>query len=316
MINRILLRIKVIQILYSYYKGDNQGIEKAEAELFFSIEKAYDLYFYLLLLVDELTTYAKDRIDKKRQAFTANFKDKNPSVIFVKNRFASQLAMNKELQLRAEKQKISWSNHKELIKALYEEIINSEIYAKYMESGENSYQKDKEVWRMIFKKIFPVNETLDNELEDISIYWNDDTEIVLSFILKTIKLFEEDNGENQPLLGMFKDDEDRDFVRELFRNAIYNEAEYRNLIQEQSKNWEIDRLAFMDSIIMQAALSEICSFPSIPINVTINEYIEISKYYSTDKSSIFINGILDSIVGKLRKDNKIIKAAYYTPNTK
>jgi len=316
MINRILLRIKIVQILYSYYKSDTQSIEKAEKELFFSIEKAYDLYFYLLLLIVSLTSYAEERINKKKQMLTASFEDKNPSTRFIKNRFAAQLATNKELLAYTGRQKISWSQHNELIKELHDTITGSEIYSQYMQRKENSYQDDKEVWRMIFKKILSESEILGKELEEISIYWNDDAETVMSFVLKTIKQFEENEGSRQPLLSMFKDDEDREFVKELLLNSIYNEKEYKDLIREHTKNWEVDRLAFMDMIIMQAALAEIHSFPSIPVNVTMNEYIEIAKYYSTTKSSVFINGILDSIVDKLRKDNKIIKVAYYTPSTK
>ncbi len=316
MINRILLRIKIIQILYSYYKSDAQSIEKVENELFFSIEKAYDLYFYLLLLMVDLTAYAADRIGKKKQMLTASVEDKNPNMRFINNRFVAQLAKNKELLTYINKQKISWHQHEDLIRELYEAIAASEIYTQYMQGANDSYLKDKEVWRMIFKKVLSESEILGRELEEISIYWNDDAETVVSFLLKTIKLFEEGNGSNQPLLSMFKDDEDRVFAKDLLRNAIYDGKEYKDLIQEHTQNWEVDRLAFMDMVIMQAALAEVHTFPSIPVNVTMNEYIEIAKYYSTAKSSVFINGILDSIIDKLRKDNKIIKVAYYTPSVK
>jgi len=293
-----------------------QSVEKAEKELFFSIEKAYDLYFYLLLLIVRLTSYAEERMNKKKQMLTASVEDKNPSTRFVENRFAVQLTANKELLAYTERQKISWEQHNELIKELYDAITASEIYSQYMQNEKDSYQNDKEVWRMIFKKTLSESEILGKELEEISIYWNDDSETIMSFILKTIKQFDENSGDSQPLLPMFKDDEDREFVKELLRNSIYNEKEYKELISEHTKNWEVDRLAFMDSIIMQAALAEIHSFPSIPVNVTMNEYIEIAKSYSTAKSSTFVNGILDSIVDKLRKDNKIIKVAYYTPTVK
>ncbi|MDR1729605.1 MAG: transcription antitermination factor NusB [Prevotellaceae bacterium] len=316
MINRILLRIKIVQILYSYYKSDAQSIEKVENELFFSIEKAYDLYFYLLLLMADLTAYAAERINRKKQMLTASAEDKNPNMRFINNRFVAQLAKNKELLAYIDKQKISWHQHAELIKELYETITASEIYTQYMQSKDDSYQNDKEVWRMIFKKMLSESEILGKELEEISIYWNDDAETVISFLLKTIKQFDEANGINQPLLSMFKDDEDRVFAKELLRNAIYDGKEYKDMIQEHTQNWEVDRLAFMDMIIMQAALAEVHTFPSIPVNVTMNEYIEIAKYYSTAKSSVFINGILDSIIDKLRKDNKIIKVAYYTPSAK
>jgi N utilization substance protein B len=204
--------------------------------------------------------------------------------------------------------------HEEMIKELYQEIIASDCYAKYTKDKEDSYQKDKEFWRTVFKKIVAESEVLGKELEEISIYWNDDAETVISFIIKTIKQFEESNGAGQPLMPMFKDEEDKEFVKELFLDAIYNETDYKQLIRDHSKNWELDRFDFMDSIIIQAALAEIHTFPSIPVNVTMNEYIEIAKYYSTHKSSVFVNGILDSVIDKLRKDDKIIKIAYYTPN--
>ena len=315
MINRILLRVKVIQLLYSFYKGDKHNIEAVEAELFYSIEETYALYLYLLNLVNCITLYADDRLAKKKQAYITNPKEHYPSVLFIKNRFAAQLSKNKELRKYIDKQNISWNKHSGLIRALYEEIIESDVYAHYLKNkSDDYYQKDKNFWRHIFKNIFAENEKLKEELEEISIYWNDDVEIVISFIIKTIKQFEEHNGENQPLLPLFKDEEDRVFVKELFRNAIYNDVEYRNLIQEHTENWDMERVAFMDSIIMQTAIAEVFTFPSIPINVTINEYIEIAKYYSTDKSSDFINGILDAVVNKLRQDNKIIKAAHYTPS--
>jgi len=314
MINRILLRIKVIQLLYAYYKGDIRNVEQAEEELFRSIEKAYELYFYLLLLVVDLTTYAKDRMERKKQIQEANETDENLSSRFVENRFASQLAINKDLLGYVKKHQLSWAQHGEMIKELYQEITASDYYATYMNDKEDSYRKDKEFWRAVFKKVVAESEMLGKELEEISIYWNDDAETVMSFIIKTIKQFEESNGADQPLMPMFKDEEDREFVRELFLNAIYNEAEYKQLIRDHSKNWELDRLAFMDSVIIQAALAEIHTFPAIPVNVTMNEYIEIAKYYSTHKSSVFVNGILDSVIDKLRKDDKIIKIAYYTPN--
>jgi N utilization substance protein B len=316
MINRVLLRIKIIQILYSYFKNDTRSLTDAEKELFLSIEKAYELYFFLFLLVEEITLYATDHIERRRRKLTASAEDKNPSTKFIDNKFAVQLSSNKQLKVYIEKSQLSWREHKELIKRLYQDIVESDLYASYMQNPERSYKEDKDLWRMIFKKIFSESEDLGRELEEISIYWNDDAETVVSFIIKTIKQFDEIKGEDQPLLPMFRDEEDREYVKELLKNVIYHESEYKQLITEYSKNWEVDRLAFMDTIILIAALAEIHTFPTIPVNVTMNEYIEIAKYYSTSKSSVFINGILDSIIDKLRKDNKIIKVAYYTPDTK
>ena len=215
-----------------------------------------------------------------------------------------------------EEHSLSWEQHEALIKELYSVITASDAYKEYMQSAEFSYQQDKDLWRALFKGVLSDNEMLGKELEEMSIYWNDDADVVVSFIVKTIKLFEESEGEKQDLIHMFRDDEDRIFARDLLRNSLYNEKEYRDLVNAHTTNWDTDRIAFMDIIIMQAALAEICNFPSIPVNVSMNEYIEITKLYSTAKSGNFINGILDAIVMDLRKDNKIIKAAIYTDNAK
>ena len=180
-------------------------------------------------------------------------------------------------------------------------ILSSEIYAEYLKNEEDSYETDREFWRQIFKKVICGNEMIEEYLEDKSIYWNDDIEIVETFALKTIKKFEEKKGSKQALLPMFKDLEDKAFAIKLFRQSLLKGKEYRERIDKHMKNWETERIANMDLIIMQVALAEILSFPTIPINVTLNEYIDAAKYYSTPKSGTFINGILDSIVNELKK---------------
>lgn len=316
MINRVLIRIKVIQILYSYYKGNCGSVENAEKELFFSLGKTYEMYFYLLMLINEITSYAAKRIEKEGNKYTATLKDKNQSRKFVNNQFAKQLSTNIQMKEYTEEHSLTWEQHESLIKELYSVILTSDAYVAYMKDEESSYQKDKELWRALFKGVLSDNEMLGKELEEMSIYWNDDADVVVSFIVKTIKLFEEAEAENQDLIHMFRDDEDRIFARDLMRTSLYNEKEYRDMIESHTTNWDSERIAFMDIIIMQAALAEICNFPSIPVNVSMNEYIEITKLYSTAKSGNFINGILDAVVTDLRKDNKIIKAAYYTDNAK
>ena len=204
-------------------------------------------------------------------------------------------------------QKKTWANEEEFIKALCEKIQASDIYNEYMAAETSSYEEDRELWRKIYKKIIFNNPELDQVLEDQSLYWNDDKEIVDTFVLKTIKRFDEKNGADQELLPEFKDEEDKDFARRLFRRTILNADYYRHLISENTRNWELDRVAFMDVIIMQIALAEILSFPNIPISVSLNEYVEIAKLYSTPKSGSFINGTLDGIVKVLRKENKLTK---------
>ena len=307
MINRVLLRIKVIQLLYSFYKGDGNSIPVVEKELFHSIEKTYELYYHLLQLSVEITQYAANKIDARKNKLRPSEEELNPNTRFIDNSFVAQLEKNNLLQSFLKEHKTSWVNNQDIVKELYDLITSSEIYAEYMSADSTNYTTDKDLWRKIYKKIVLQNEEFSNSIEDQSIYWTDDLEIIISFVIKTIKRFNAENGADQELLPMLKDEEDAEFARKLLNTALVNSTVYREMIDNHTKNWELDRIAFMDIIIMQAALAEITSFPTIPVNVTLNEYIEISKTYSTDKSATFINGVLDTIVKELKADNKLIK---------
>ena len=269
MINRVLIRLKIIQIVYAYYQNGSKNLDSAEKELFFSLSKAYDLYNYLLMLMIALTDYAQKRIDTAKAKLKPTKEELYPNMKFVENKFVSQLEVNKQLTEFIANQKRTWANDQDFIKELYDKIVESDIYKEYM-----AY---------------------------------DDKEIVDTFVLKTIKRFEEKNGANQALLPEFKDDEDQEFARRLFRRTILNADYYRHLISENTKNWDLDRVAFMDVIVMQTALAEILSFPNIPVSVSLNEYVEIAKLYSTAKSGSFINGTLDGIVNQLKKEGKLAK---------
>ena len=307
MINRVLIRLKIVQIIYAYYQNGGKNLDTAEKELFFSLSKAYDLYNYLLLLMVEVTTQANKKLNAAKNKLIPTKEELFPNTKFVENRFIAQLEVNKQLLDFAGNQKKTWENEADFVKSLCEQIMESDIYKEYMASETSSYEEDREVWRKIYKKIIFNNAELDQVLEDQSLYWNDDKEIVDTFVLKTIKRFEEKNGAKQELLPEFKDDEDQDFARRLFRRAILNSDYYRHLISENTKNWDLDRVAFMDVIIMQIALAEVLSFPNIPVSVSLNEYVEIAKLYSTPKSGGFINGTLDGIVNQLKKENKLTK---------
>lgn len=301
MINRVLIRLKIVQIIYAYYQNGGKNLDTAEKELFFSLSKAYDLYNYLLLLMVEVTKQANKKLNAAKNKLIPTKEELFPNTKFVENRFIAQLEVNKQLLDFAGNQKKTWENEADFVKSLCEQIMESDIYKEYMASETSSYEEDREVWRKIYKKIIFNNAELDQVLEDQSLYWNDDKEIVDTFVLKTIKRFEEKNGAKQELLPEFKDDEDQDFARRLFRRAILNSDYYRHLISENTKNWDLDRVAFMDVIIMQIALAEVLSFPNIPVSVSLNEYVEIAKLYSTPKSGGFINGTLDGIVNQLKK---------------
>ena len=293
MINRVLIRLKIIQLVYAYYQNGSKNLDSAEKELLFSLSKAYDLYNYLLMLMVAVTNYAQKRIESAKSKLVPTAEELYPNMKFVENKFVAQLEINKQLRDFIVNQKRSWDNDSDFIKNLYDKIIASDIYKDYMASEEQSYEADRELWRKLYKTFVFNNEDLDALLEDQSLYWNDDKEIVDTFVLKTIKRFDEKNGANQSLLPEFKDEEDKDFACRLFRRSILNSDYYRHLISENTRNWDFDRVAFMDVIIMQCALAEILSFPNIPISVSLNEYVDIAKVYSTNKSGSFVNGTLD-----------------------
>ena len=307
MINRVLIRLKIVQIVYAYYQNGGKNLDTAEKELFFSLSKAYDLYNYLLLLMVEVTKQANKRLNTAKNKLVPTKEELFPNTKFVENRFIAQLEVNKQLLEFSNNQKKTWENEADFVKTLCDKILESDIYKEYMASETSSYEEDRELWRKLYKNIIFNNIELDQVLEDQSLYWNDDKEIVDTFVLKTIKRFDEKNGAKQELLPEFKDEEDQDFARRLFRRTILNADYYRHLISENTKNWDLDRVAFMDVVIMQIALAEILSFPNIPVSVSLNEYVEIAKLYSTPKSGGFINGTLDGIVNSLKKENKLTK---------
>lgn len=307
MINRILIRIKVLQIVYSYYQNGNNDLKVAENELLFSLRKSYDLYHYFLLLLIEVTNLQKRILETRKNKYMPTAAELNPNTRLIDNRFVAQLEQNESLRKYVSEQGISWSNDEDFIKSVLDLILSSELYGEYLDNENDSYETDKEFWRSAFKKLICGHEMIEDYLEDKSIYWNDDIGIVETFTLKTIKQFSEKEGDKQKLLPMFKDLEDQSFAIKLFRQSLLKGTELRERINKHMKNWETERIANMDLIIMQVALAEILTFPSIPINVTLNEYIDAAKYYSTPKSGTFINGILDSVVGELKKEKLLLK---------
>lgn len=308
MINRVLIRLKVIQVIYAYYQNEGKSVEAAEKELFYSLSKAYDLYNYLLLLMVEVTRFADRRIDNRRHKLRPTYEDLNPNTRFIDNAFIAQLAQNKQLEEFSANQKRSWEDECEFVKRLFSLIEETKAYQEYMAKETLTYEDDRELWRKLYRSVIAQNEEIDEILEDQSLYWNDDKTIVDTFVLKTIRHFEAENGAEQELLPEFRNDEDKEFARKLLRNAITHADVYRKLMEENTKNWDMERFAFMDILIMQVALAEIFSFPSIPTTVSLNEYVEVAKMYSTPKSGSFINGMLDTIVNQLKKENKLSKA--------
>ncbi len=306
MINRELIRTKVVQLTYAYYQNGSKNIDTAEKELIFSLSKAYDLYNYLLALIVGITRESRRHLEvaesRAKREGTAM-----PSRKFADNRFALQLEENKMLCDALDTQKISWVDQPEFLKKIYLQITESQIYQEYMESGLDNYEEDRELWRKLYRTLIENNTDLDALLEEQSIYWNDDKEVVDSFVVKTIKRFEESNSSSQELLPEYDSEEDKDYARKLFRATIMNADEYQRYMSEASQNWDFSRLAYMDIVIMQIAIAEMMTFPSIPISVTINEFVELSKLYSTPRSASYINGMLDAIAHHLVQTRRLFK---------
>lgn len=305
MINRELIRIKIVQLTYAYYQNGNNNIDNAEKELVFSLSKAYDLYHCLLALITAVTREARRRAEiiAHKQPDGGNaLSDK-----FAYNKFALQLEENKQLQDFISRQQYTWDDNIEFVRKLYNQIEQSRIYQDFMASDADTYDDDRELWRRLYKALIADNDDLSSLLEDQSLYWNDDKDIVDTFVLKTIKRFDEKNKSSQPLLPEYKDEEDKDFACRLFRATILNADQYQRYMSEASLNWDFSRLAYMDVVLMQIAIAEMMTFPKIPVSVTINEFVDLAKVYSTPKSYAYINGMLDTIACYLTDSGKMTK---------
>jgi len=314
MISRRLLRIKVLHILYAYYliSPDENGssrrdLNSTEKELFHSINKTYELYHYIMLLVIDITDYARKMIEQAQAKKVPTYTDLNPNTKFVDNKFIAQLVDNINLRAYLNVHRLSWINYPELIKNLYLSLIESEVYTNYMSIENPTYEDDKQLIIDILATQISDCDQIYQALEEQSIYWNDDVEFVISLIIKTFDKFKMSAGGDAKLMPLFKDDDDVDFTKRLFRKTIFSHTENFKLIESFTKNWDIERITYMDILLIQMAITELIEFPSIPTKVTLNEYIEISKYYSTPKSSTFVNGILDKIITKLQQSNQIQK---------
>ena len=301
MISRRLLRIKALMVLYAFNRREDENLAQAETELMFSIGKTYELYHYLLLLVLEVADIAGEKIDQALLKRMPTPEDLNPQKRFIDNHVIAQLRKNLAFKNYISFKKLSWVNNSHITRLLYNKMISWNIYEEYMKSGNHNYLADKKFIIRLITDLFSNSEDLLSNLEEQSIYWNDDIEYVSAMVEKTLKKFKADSGENTPLMPLFKNEEDEEFVKILFRKAILNSKKCSELIDKNTTNWEVERIALMDILVMQLAVTEIIEFPEIPVKVTLNEYIEIAKYYCTSKSSTFVNGILDNIVKEIRE---------------
>jgi transcription antitermination protein NusB len=307
MISRRLLRIKALMALYAYNRREDDDLAKAEQELLFSIDKTYELYHYILLLIIDIADLASEKIDLALQKKMPTPEDLNPNRRFADNLVISQLKNNLALKKYIASTKLSWAKWPEVPRSLYLKMLNWEPYQEYMKPAESSYASDKKIITKLVTEFFALSEDLLSSFEEQSIFWNDDLEYVSAMIEKTLKKFKNNSNVNLELMPLFKNEEDEQYVKVLFRKAVLRTTECSELIDRNTTNWEVERIALMDILVMQLAITEILEFPEIPVKVTLNEYIEIAKYYCTSKSSTFVNGILDKVVREMKEANKFKK---------
>lgn len=308
MLNRRHLRIKVLQALYAYFQSNEDNFRRTENELMQAVERIQDLYLYLLLTFSELKSIAENRIEENTKKIRPSEEDLNPNTKFIDNKIFLLLEENKELRRLSEECKVNWvgDEHQEMFRKMFLIIKDSEIYFEYMNNESKTFEDDKAFALELFKVEIANSELLYNFFEEKSIHWIDDIDLACSMVLKTLKSVNE--GEVIELLPLYKvDDDEQDFIRDLLRKTISMDKENEALIDELTKNWELDRIAKMDVILMKMAITELQIFNNIPTKVTLNEYIEISKFYSTPKSNGFINGILDKAIDRLQAEKKIVK---------
>jgi transcription antitermination protein NusB len=316
MLSRRHLRVKVLQALYAFFQSEGDDIAKGEKQLLNSTDKLYELYIHQLSFLVRFVDYTTNRIEEAKKKYYPTAEDLNPNTRLIDNRFIAQIDENKDFQRWRNKLKINWSDEENMFHKLLLDLRNGEDYKEMIAREGNSYRDDKDLITMIVSNYIPEYELLRNYFEDRSIYWSDeDFDISVFMLIKTINLYKENWGPERHLPPLFKaddedddkSDDDRQYMLKLFRYSILRSEEIGKMIEEQADNWELERIALMDTIIMKMALTELMVFPSIPVKVTINEYIEISKSYSSIKSKLFINGILDKLVVKLKSDGNIRK---------
>ena len=311
MLSRRHLRIKVLQAAYAFFQGGNDDLAKGEKQLLVSIDKIHELIIYQLSFLIEIKDYAANRIVENKKKFFPTEDDLNPSLKFVENKGLKQIEDNREFRKMHDKLKINWSDEQGMVRKAYLTLKDSGYYQKYIEQIEDSYEHDLNLLVRIIKKTLLGFELLEYYYESKSVYWAFDAyhtaNLLLMKLLKSLDSSDDEYKVFPELLGIDDLEEDREFMLGLFHKTILNSDKYAELIDDKAKNWELDRIALMDIILIKMALAELMEFPSIPIKVTLNEYIDISKYYSSAKSKVFINGILDKLIIDLKEEKKIKK---------
>lgn len=313
MLGRRHYRIKVFQALYAWYQGGEQRQDVAERMLMQSIEKIYELYFLQISFFLEVIDFYRRRQEDAKLKFIPTEEELNPNTKLVENKLINLLSANRDLEHQLNKYKISWTEEQEMIRKVFMKIRESKDLKEYLESGNNSFEEDSEIVYKIFRKFIAKSPELQFFCEERSIFWYDDFQAAALFVLKTIKMIKADFPPSDSLISLFVKDEDDDpdedirFIKDLFHKCISQDDMLNELIQSKTKNWELERIALTDIIFLKMALTELLQMPEIPVKVSLNEYIELSKLFSTPKSKVFINGLLDKMVEDLRRENKLVK---------
>ena len=307
MLSRRVLRTKVVKAVYAHTQCEDVTPVASEKNLVLSIDRAYDLYFHLLALVPEIAEYAAERIRIGENKKVPTYDDLHPNRKFIENKVVARLSEDEALQVELKNRKLSWKNNRDLIVALYNALVRQPFYQKYMASDERSFREDAQLVSDIYMTMLEEFEPLESALEEQSVLWNDDLGFLLTMVSRTILSMRE-KQEAIKLLPQFKSEEDLDYAKSLVRYAIAGYDRITLLLDNYMSNWDIERVALMDKIILVTAIAEAENFPSIPTRVTMNEYIDIAKCYSTESSGSFINGVLDKIITALTQEGKIVKS--------
>lgn len=307
MLNRRHLRVKVMQTLYAYLQTEGSDYRKQEKQLLSSIDKVYEMYVSLLVLIADVVQYAEIDAEERANKHLPSAEDLNPNLKILDNLFIKLLLENQEYQQAVKKYKISWDFDPELARSLFATLKASDEYKTYLNEEGHDLHNDKEIIKFLFKKVILKSKLAQNAFEEKHINWQVDQDVLQGMIAKTLKNFSSTEGEQKLAQISSNWTEDREFVVDLFHKTIAHDTAYRDMISAKTKNWETDRIAMMDVLIMKMALAELIYFSSIPVKVTMNEYLEIAKEFSTPKSNVFINGILDKILEELKSQNKIRK---------
>lgn len=305
MLSRRLLRVKVAKNLYAHLKSDSTNLKASEKNLIASIDKAYDLYFQMMSLIVEVARYAESRQELAKQKKLPTYEDLNPNRRFVDNAVVNLLANGESVSDEIAKRKISWANHYDIVKDIYNRMIEADYYKTYMNASISTFTDDKKFVEAFYTSL-EEDEALADVIDDMSLLWNDDLSFALYMVIRTVSGLKQSHDDIK-ILPQFKSEDDLEFARTLFIKSLVQYEDNQEIVDKYTQNWDVERIAFMDNLIISIAITELTTFDSIPVKVTLDEWIDIAKYYSSPTSANFVNGVLDKVVSELTADGRIKK---------